>query len=67
MTAGCCVRLGQSDPLAYAEAFVSNYRREFGFELQNRSILIDDVRVRAVGRSLSLLNMQSKKQNQLDE
>jgi len=34
--------------LPYAEAFSSHYRREFGFELEGRDILIDDYRVRAV-------------------
>lgn len=35
----------------FRESFVSNYRREYGFELHNRDILVDDIRVRAVGRS----------------
>jgi 5-oxoprolinase (ATP-hydrolysing) len=30
--------------------FVANYRREYGFELTNRSILIDDIRIRAIGK-----------------
>jgi len=34
----------------YQQAFVCAYRREYGFELQNRGILVDDLRVRAVGR-----------------
>ena len=29
----------------------SRYKREFGFLLQNRSIVVDDVRVRAVGKT----------------
>jgi len=35
----------------YARAFVSAYRREFGFVLENRPIVVDDIRVRAVGRT----------------
>ena len=34
--------------LPYAEKFVEQYHREFGFELDGRDILIDDFRVRAV-------------------
>ncbi|CEG37397.1 5-oxoprolinase [Plasmopara halstedii] len=32
---------------AFDESFIEKYQREFGFVLQNRAILIDDVRVRA--------------------
>lgn len=32
-------------------SFVSRYKREFGFVLQGRNIIVDDIRVRAVGRS----------------
>jgi len=32
----------------YGEAYRSQYKREFGFELEGRDILIDDFRVRAV-------------------
>lgn len=34
--------------LPYADAFKSHYRREFGFDLEGRDILIDDYRVRAI-------------------
>lgn len=37
----------------YEEVFVRNYRREFGFELIGRRVLVDDVRVRAVGHASS--------------
>ena len=30
---------------------MQRYKREFGFLLQNRSIVVDDVRVRAVGKT----------------
>lgn len=32
-------------------SFKARYKREFGFVLQGRNIIIDDIRVRAVGRS----------------
>ncbi|RWS05312.1 5-oxoprolinase-like protein [Dinothrombium tinctorium] len=35
----------------FKSAFVSRYEREFGFVLQNRKILIDDIRVRGIGRT----------------
>ena len=34
--------------LPYADAFRSHYKREFGFDLEGRDILIDDYRVRAI-------------------
>jgi 5-oxoprolinase (ATP-hydrolysing) len=33
--------------MPYAKTFIEQYRREFGFELKGRDILIDDFRVRA--------------------
>eukprot|EP00903_Cladosiphon_okamuranus_P015215 g14063.t1 len=33
------------------ESFFDQYRREFGFVLEGRAVVVDDVRVRAVGRS----------------
>jgi 5-oxoprolinase (ATP-hydrolysing) len=35
----------------YRNTFIETYKREFGFELVGRNILVDDVRVRAVGKS----------------
>ncbi|KAJ7540098.1 hypothetical protein O6H91_10G001300 [Diphasiastrum complanatum] len=35
----------------YASSFVKQFRREYGFELRNRSILISDVRVHATGKT----------------
>lgn len=35
--------------------FVDTYRREFGFVLADRAILVDDVRVRATGRTFDTL------------
>ena len=35
----------------YLDAFLHRYRTEFGFVLQNRDILVDDVRVRGIGKT----------------
>jgi len=48
----------ESDPRAYEQVFLENYRREYGFELVGRSILVDDIRVRAIGRSATSLSLQ---------
>ena len=32
------------------KAFANTYRREFGFVLEDRKIMVDDVRIRATGR-----------------
>ena len=32
------------------QAFEDTYKREFGFVLEDRSIAVDDVRVRAMGK-----------------
>lgn len=36
---------------AFDKAFVNNHRYEFGFTLDDRDIIVDDVRVRGIGRS----------------
>ena len=33
----------------YMGSFLKRYKTEFGFTLQNRSVLVDDVRVRGIG------------------
>ena len=45
----------------FAESFARAYTREFGFILENREILIDDLRVRSIGRATGL-SRQSIKQ-----
>ncbi|CAD6191905.1 unnamed protein product [Caenorhabditis auriculariae] len=35
----------------YADVFLETYKREFGFYLEHREIIIDDLRVRAVGKA----------------
>jgi 5-oxoprolinase (ATP-hydrolysing) len=41
---------------SYEQEFIEGYRREFGFELIDRQILVDDIRVRAVGKAKTLLD-----------
>lgn len=36
---------------AYGDAFVRHHRYEFGFTLDDRDVIVDDVRVRGIGRS----------------
>ncbi|KAL3135323.1 hypothetical protein ABBQ32_007517 [Trebouxia sp. C0010 RCD-2024] len=38
----------------YAQAFEETYKREFGFVLEQRSIIVDDLRVRATGKAVPL-------------
>jgi 5-oxoprolinase (ATP-hydrolysing) len=38
----------------FATVFERNYRREFGFNLKDRSIIVDDIRVNARGKSSSI-------------
>jgi 5-oxoprolinase (ATP-hydrolysing) len=45
-----CLDSNHSDQ-SYREVFINNYRREYGFELTNRPILVDDLRVRAIGHT----------------
>jgi 5-oxoprolinase (ATP-hydrolysing) len=42
------IMIQDSSDTAYGEAFYQQYMREFGFALEDRNILIDDYRVRAV-------------------
>lgn len=41
------------------DTFCGLYRREYGFELQHRAILVDDLRVRAVGKSSNISSLES--------
>lgn len=45
----------QSDDCTFADAFNHVHRREFGFILEDRRIMVDDFRVRAVGRGSRLV------------
>lgn len=50
------IMIAKSKDTTFEEDFLALYKREFGFVLQNREILIDDYRVRAVvpGETLSI-------------
>lgn len=37
----------------FTTVFLENYEKEFGFTLPNRDILVDDLRVRAIGKSVA--------------
>ena len=37
-------------PSTCLQAFEETYKREFGFVLEQRSIIVDDLRVRATGK-----------------
>ncbi|KAJ5591763.1 uncharacterized protein N7459_002132 [Penicillium hispanicum] len=39
------------DDWAFGEAFVQQHEREFGFTLPDRDIIVDDIRVRGIGKS----------------
>ena len=39
-----------SESMDYEVEFVARYRREFGFVLTTRSIIVDDIRVRGIGK-----------------
>lgn len=41
----------EGDDWAFAKAFVKQHEQEFGFTLPDRDIIVDDVRVRGIGRS----------------
>lgn len=36
----------------FLKTFVNRYQTEFGFTIQNRSVIVDDIRVRGIGKSL---------------
>jgi 5-oxoprolinase (ATP-hydrolysing) len=40
------------DEWAYGKAFVKRHEQEFGFTLPDRDIIVDDVRVRGIGKSM---------------
>ncbi|SNX85842.1 related to 5-oxoprolinase [Melanopsichium pennsylvanicum] len=39
----------------FEKVFVENYKQEFGFVLQEKNIIVDDIRVRGVGKSFDSL------------
>jgi 5-oxoprolinase (ATP-hydrolysing) len=40
-------------------SFISSYKREYGFELLDRKILVDDIRIRAVGHNIDSVTLTS--------
>lgn len=52
--------LDENSELSYEDIFKRNYRREYGFELLGRSILVDDLRVRATGKSNTMTRHTKK-------
>ena len=49
-----------SDATAFTKAFEDNYRREYGFVFEGRSLILDDIRVRGVGKSAVLAQEKTK-------
>ena len=45
------------------QAFEETYKREFGFVLEQRSIIVDDLRVRATGKVTLLLDCATTRNN----
>lgn len=43
--------LYESDDWAFGKAFVRQHEQEFGFTLPDRDVIVDDVRVRGIGKS----------------
>ncbi|KAJ3359214.1 hypothetical protein HDU91_004983 [Kappamyces sp. JEL0680] len=43
----------ENDSWDFETVFLHNYRKEFGFVLPDRDILVDDIRVRCIGRSFA--------------
>eukprot|EP01060_Flectonema_neradi_P036302 TRINITY_DN6940_c3_g1_i1.p1 TRINITY_DN6940_c3_g1~~TRINITY_DN6940_c3_g1_i1.p1 ORF type:complete len:1275 (+),score=277.80 TRINITY_DN6940_c3_g1_i1:43-3825(+) len=39
---------------SFTKEFEANYKREYGFTILNRDIILDDIRVRGVGKGISL-------------
>lgn len=52
-----------SDGERYMKVFIDNYVREYGFQLAGRDVLVDDVRVRAVGHSQDSLDLLAKQKS----
>ncbi|KAK2750675.1 hypothetical protein FQN57_002748 [Myotisia sp. PD_48] len=45
----------QESDWSYGKAFVAQHEQEFGFSLPNRDIIVDDIRLRAIGKSFENL------------
>lgn len=47
----------------YKTRFIEKYKQEFGFNLENRNIIIDDIRIRAINKNSKLDNKERLKTN----
>ena len=45
----------EGDEWAFGKAFVKQHQQEFGFTLPDRDIIVDDIRVRGIGKSFESL------------
>ncbi len=45
----------------FENAFKNTYRREFGFDVKDRDILVDDLRVRSRGKAVGLRKVPIEK------
>ncbi|EEP76047.1 5-oxoprolinase [Uncinocarpus reesii 1704] len=52
------------DDWAYGDAFIQQHEQEFGFTLPDRDIIVDDIRVRAIGKSFDDLGKSVDEQLQ---
>ncbi|KAG9244429.1 Hydantoinase B/oxoprolinase-domain-containing protein [Calycina marina] len=50
------------DEWAYGKAFVKQHQQEFGFTLPDRDIIVDDVRIRGIGKSFEGLDKTADQQ-----
>ncbi|UZJ57525.1 hypothetical protein CBS101457_006845 [Exobasidium rhododendri] len=46
--------LKPKDDWAFEKAFVETYKQEFGFVLSDKDIIVDDIRVKGIGRSFDI-------------
>jgi 5-oxoprolinase (ATP-hydrolysing) len=52
----------EGDEWAFGKAFVKQHQQEFGFTLPDRDIIVDDVRVRGIGKSFEGLGKTADQQ-----
>ncbi|KAL9648535.1 hypothetical protein ABK040_012649 [Willaertia magna] len=45
----------------YLEQFEKSYRREYGFNIQGRGVIVDDIRVRGIGKTRTLTKVEIPK------
>lgn len=52
------IMIAEPNDKDYKKSFHREYIREFGFDFQNRAILVDDIRVRAISKSSISVNIK---------